>query len=410
MTASQPMIASQPIPAPRGDVFAAARARFPGAAKWTYLDVAGRGILPSTTRAAVDAYLDMNVADGGDKAAMFAMVESARARFAALINAAPDEIAIIKNISEGLNAVACAYPWREGDEVVVCAEREHPNNIYLWHNLARRCGIVPVQVANEGGHVPVERMIAAIGPKTRMVSVSSTTFLPGFRTDLDTLGAACRERGVILLVDGAQSAGILAHDMARTPVDALVVSTQKGLLGLYGMGFLYVRRAVAEGLSPVYLARFGVDLGDAHEADGGNDDYALMPGARRFDLGNHNFPAAAAVDASMAMLADVGVPAIEAHACGLALSLAEGLKDLGLPIWGLPPGPHLANMVTVGGPGGDFSWAEPLYAHLAQNGVKLSVRRGLLRFSFHLYNDASDVGRVLDLVRGWRDAGNRISS
>ena len=381
---------------------ATCRSAFAGASKWTYLDVAGRGLLPVPAREALDAYLDMRMEDGGDKAAMFRIVESARARFARLIGAAPEDVAIIKNISEGLNAVACAYPWQEGDNVVVCAEREHPNNIYLWHNLAARVGIRVVQVLSDEGIVAVERMIEAIDARTRIVSVSSTTFLPGFRTDLDTLGAACRARGVMLLVDGAQSAGIVHHDVGRTAIDALVVSTQKGLLGLYGMGFLYCRREMAERLRPVYLARFGVDLGDMHEADGGTDQYNLMPGAKRFDLGNHNFPAAAAVDASMQMLDAIGVPAIEAHACALARHLAEGLSGQGLPIWGLPVGPHLANIVTIGGPSGDFAWLEPLYNHLAANGVKLSVRRGMLRFSFHLYNNTDDVERVLSLTGDWQ--------
>ena len=78
--------------------------------------------------------------------------------------------------------------------------------------------------------------------RTRCATVSTVTFAPGFRTDIDTLGRACRERGVLLLVDAAQSAGKVHTDVQRSNIDALTVSTQKGLLGLYGMGFLYVRR------------------------------------------------------------------------------------------------------------------------------------------------------------------------
>ena len=104
---------------------------------------------------------------------------------------------------------------------------------------------------------------------------------------------------MLLLVDAAQSVGVQHTDVRASNIDALAVSTQKGLLALYGMGFLYVRREWAERLQPAYLARFGVDLGDAHEASLGGYDYKLAPGARRFDLGNYNFLATAAVDASM---------------------------------------------------------------------------------------------------------------
>ena len=81
----------------------------------------------------------------------------------------------------------------------------------------------------------------------------------------------------------------LSPHLPASAIDALSVSTQKGLLGLYGMGYLYVRREWAERMRPAYLARFGVDLGkaDVHESDIGEHAYSLMPGARRFDLGRY---------------------------------------------------------------------------------------------------------------------------
>src|SRR5690606_17690858 len=130
----------------------------------------------------------------------------------------------------------------------------------------------------------------------------------------------------------------------------LVVSTQKGLLALYGMGFLYCRREWAERLQPAYLARFGVDLGDgdAHEASMGSETYKLMPAARRFDLGNYNYAATAAVHASLAELEAIGTRRIEDHVTRLARALAQGFLDLGLKVAGGAPGPHLGSIVTVG--------------------------------------------------------------
>jgi selenocysteine lyase/cysteine desulfurase len=101
-----------------------------------------------------------------------------------------------------------------------------------------------------------------------------------------------------------ETVGVQHTDVRASNIDALAVSTQKGLLALYGMGFLYVRREWADRLQPAYLARFGVDLGDAHEASIGGYDFQLAAGARRFDLGNYNFLATAAVDASMKQLLD----------------------------------------------------------------------------------------------------------
>lgn len=375
------------------------RQEFPGTERWTYFDVAGRGLLPLRTRRRLDAYLDSRMYDGGDKTAMFQTVESARRRFAALVGAEADEIALTKNISEGLNIIATSFPWCSGDNVVVCADREHPNNIYPWLHLARRIGIEVRQVPSCEGLISADEMIAAMDGRTRMLTASSVSFFPGFRTDLDAIGAACRERDVFFLVDAAQSAGILTLDLRRTPVDAVAVSTQKGLLGLYGMGFLYCRKEWCERLTPAYLARFGVDLGDAHEADIGAPDYALMPSARRFDLGNYNFAAAAAVDSSLELLAEIGPDVIERHAVGLARILAEGLAALGLPVVGLPFGSHFASIVAIAGDAESPEDVLLLHDQLQSAGVKLSVRRGGLRFSTHIYNAPSDVERVLEVVR-----------
>jgi selenocysteine lyase/cysteine desulfurase len=260
-------------------------------------------------------------------------------------------------------------------------------------------------VPARGHAIPVDDMVAHIDGWTRAVAVSTVLFAPGFRTDIEALGRACRERGVLFVVDAAQSVGILDTDVRRTSVDALAASTQKGLLALYGMGFLYCRREVAERMQPAYLARFGVDLGDAHEAAVGDFSYRLRPAALRFDLGNYNFLAAAAANESLRYLLAFGTRNIERYVLGLSHALAQGLLDLGLPVCGGRPGPHLAHIVTAGeiGHGGhdstDDSRFGALYKHLVENRVKLSIRRGALRFSLHVYNTASDVERVLDLVK-----------
>ena len=385
------------------DAVTAARAHFPALERWTYMDVAGRGVLSREARAALDAHLDERMMNGGDKVKFFDLVEATRARFAQLIHAHPEEIALTKNISEGLNMVATAFDWKRGDNVILCPELEHPNNVYPWLNM-QRYGLEVRTVAPREGRIPVEDIMACMDSGTRVVTVSTVTFAPGFRTDVDTLGRACRERGVLLLVDAAQSAGIIDTDVARSHIDALAVSTQKGLLALYGMGFFYCRREWAERLKPAYLARFGVDLGDAHEATLGDLSFKYAPAARRFDLGNYNYAACAAVNASMQQLLEWGTANIERHVSGLTRALARGFLELGLSVSGGAPGPHLANIVTVGELSADHYATgseryNRLYEHLTANRVKLSIRRGTLRFSLHVYNNIEDVERVLDLTR-----------
>jgi len=380
---------------------------FPATERWTYMDVSARGLVPRCARDVLVQHLDERMFAEVNKNGYFDMMERVRGRFARHIHAHPDEVAFTKNVTEGIAAIAASIDWRAGDNLVICPEIEHPANVYAWLNLQRR-GVELRMVAPRAGHMPVEDMVAKIDARTRVVTCATVSFAPGFRTDLATLGAACRSRGVMLVVDAAQSIGVLADDVEQLKIDAYAASTQKGLLGLYGMGFLYCRRECAEQLQPAYLSRFGVDLGDASEADLGNFEYRLAAGARRFDLGNYNFTAAVNVDVSLEYLERCGQPAIETYVLDLSHRLARGLIDLGLPVSGGAPGPHLAHIVTVGemSAGGHDSTSDArmqsLYDHLTEHGVKLSIRRGVLRFSLHLYNTARDVERVLELVREWR--------
>jgi len=344
--------------------------------------------------------------NGGNKELMFQRTAETRSLFAQLIHASPDEIAYTKNISDGLNMIAAGFDWTEGDNVIVCADLEHPNNVYPWLNQHRR-GLRIKMIGHNKGHMPVEDMIAAIDDKTKVMTASTVTFSPAFRTDIDLLGKICRERGILFLVDAAQSAGTVDIDVNKSNVDALAVSTQKGLLALYGMGFLYVRKEWAERMKPAYLARFGVDLGDAHESDIGATEYSFMPGAHRFDLGNYNYVGIAAAHASLSFLLRLGVKNIEAHTTKLGHALASGLIDLGLPVCGGKPATHIAHSVTVGdfGSGSDKYTSNEtvngLFHHLIENRIKLSMRRGVMRFSFHAYNNQEDVDKVLHVARAF---------
>src|SRR5262245_53511644 len=122
-------------PATAETTFAQARARFPGAVNAVYFDTASRGLVPPEAKAAINAQIDLRIDGNIDKTRMFATIERVRNAYAALIKAAPEEIAYTKNVSEGLNIVACGVDWRAGDNVILCGELEHPSNIYPWLNL-----------------------------------------------------------------------------------------------------------------------------------------------------------------------------------------------------------------------------------------------------------------------------------
>jgi selenocysteine lyase/cysteine desulfurase len=401
----QPPMPDHAIPVPS---ITSVRTLFPGAEKGPYLDTAARGLLYSGARAAIDAILDAQQDGTLDKKQVFKATEDARALFAELIRCEADEVAYTRNITDGIAAFAAALPWQHGDNVIVCDTLEHPANLFPWYGLRDRFGVTVRTVEQDNGVIPLDRLIAAIDGRTRAVSVSSVSFAPGFRFPVAELGRVCRSRGVLLMVDAAQSIGVIDTDVNAWQVDALSASGQKGLMTLYGIGFLYIRRAVAETLSPVYVSRFGVDLGDGHEAEAGDlAHYRLSAGARRFDVGNYNYTAAAAAGASIRLLLELGPRRIEDHVMALAHRFAVRMTEIGLPVFGGVSNAHASHIVTVGralgsahDSTGDADMAG-LYDHLTENGVRLGVRRDLLRFSFHLYNNDADIDRVVSLCQAW---------
>ena len=298
------------------------RALFPGASEQPYFDISANSLMAEPVRAAIEGHLAGRTSGRGDKTEMVATVNRARSSFASLIGATSDEAAITKNVSDGLNLFGASLPWREGDNVVVCPALEHPNNIYLWYSLVRTHGIEVRPVAPEDGHIPVGAMAAAMDERTRLVTIPSITFAPGFVTDMKAIAAAARQVGALTLVDAAQSVGAHRTDVGDLGVDALAVAAQKALLSVYGFGFLYVRREVAETLTPVHVARFGIEL-DAHETAYSDDELRFRPGALRFDVGNYNYLGAAATAAALDLLGGWGVERVEKHVRGLAADLAN---------------------------------------------------------------------------------------
>jgi len=383
---------------------AAARQLFPYALDAPHLNVAARGTLAAPTVAAMDALVRGHQDGSAQKEEWAVLGEELRARFATLINASPAEVSFTKNTAEGINIVAASFPWQAGDNVVVCPEVEHPNNIYAWLNL-QRLGVEVRTVPARDHAIDPAAMLEAIDARTRVLAVALVSFTPGFRAPMAALSEACRKRGVLLAVDGVQGCGVLKVDVEALGIDAMATATSKGLLGLYGHGFLYVRKAWIDRLKPVYLARFSVDMGDAHESEMGSLAFRLLPDARRFEVGHYDWPGVAAANASIDLLLRVGPEAIERHALRLAARLRDGLEAEGFAV-SRPQDPALATHIVTAGRmgGGAYETADPrlnaVAARLKAAGVRFSIRRGLLRLATHVYNNDADIDRVLELARG----------
>lgn len=368
----------------------ALRRLFPASERHVYLNHAG--VAPTSTRArdAAVAWLDGAVADGVlSEPTWEALTEKARAAAGRLVGASADEIAIVRNTSHGLALFAEGYDWRAGDEVAVATSVEYPSNVYPWQHLASR-GVVVREIAAPRLGVEVEHVERALTPRTRVVAASSCQYASGFTTDLDALGALCRRRGVELCVDGIQTVGAVVTDVKESAIAFLSADSHKWMLGLNGVGFAFVDRALVPRLRPTAVGWKSTK--DAWNFDRATFD--LRDDASRLEEGSPAYVAIHAMGAAIELLLEIGVPRIQARITALVDRAADGLQALGATVG--PDKAHRAGIVTFVPRGGD---ARALFERLGRERIVASLRRGAVRVSPHVTTLDSDIDHLLDVVR-----------
>jgi cysteine desulfurase/selenocysteine lyase len=378
----------------------------------TYLDVAARGPLPASAGHDATSVLRAQMAGEVAKDEWLALVDTVRGQAAQLLGVRPEEMAFTKNTSEGLNIVGSGLRLGPRDQIVVATAVEHPNNVFPWLWQAQERGAEVISVTPGPDEYLEEAIIRHIGARTRLVAVTAVDFGTGRRTDLTSIGEACRARGAFLLVDAAQSSGVLVEDMARLPVDGWSTAVQKGLLGPYGMGLLYVSHAWTDRIRPVSLARFSVELKAGHEAAGPGDGWRLRDGSGRYEVSNYNYVALAALRASLAFLQRIGPAAVEQRSIAAANHLRAAAERLDIPLLKVPQGHHshilsIAERQEEGHDRSEVAWINDLSATLTQEGVAHSVRRGAVRLATHVHVLPEVLERAVASLEGWRRKHHR---
>jgi cysteine desulfurase/selenocysteine lyase len=366
------------------------RSEFPVLQRQLYLNHAG--VAPTSLRvaAAVREWMDDVVQNGvRNERSWEARAEHARRLAARLIHAEPEEIAFVRNTSHGLGLVAEGLDWRPGDEVAVATAIEYPSNVYPWLHLKDRGVEVREIAAREGGVTP-EAVAEALTPRTRLVALSSVQYASGYRTDLDAVGALCERAGVLLCVDGIQSVGCVPVDVKRSRVHFLSADSHKWMLGISGIGFMYVAREVLPRLRPVLVGwRSTTDAWNFNRSH-----FELRADATKLEEGSHAYTGIYALSAALELLLEVGPAAIEARIQELLRGFDEGLRAMGCDTGPAPE--HRAGILTFLPGGGD---PRALSSRLSEQGVSHSLRRGRVRLSPHFYNQPEEVERLLRLVR-----------
>ena len=300
------------------------RERFPIFRRVTYLNSCSQGALSLDVQAAYERYLADWLELGSPWDLWVGKAEEARAAFARLVNADPDEVAVTTSLSAGVSSLLSAFRPAGERATIVTSELEFPTVGQIAHAQELRGFRVVHVAADDDASIPLERFDEAIDERTALVAVAHVCYRNGARLDVEGLVRIAHDRGVPVLLDAYQSAGAIPLDVRALGVDFLAAGTVKYLLGSPGLAFLYCRSELVERLLPTQTGWF------ADEDVGAMDiyDYSPSQSARRFQAGTPPVPNAYAGVAGLDLVQEIGVAETEAHVLALNDLLLAGLSEL----------------------------------------------------------------------------------
>ena len=352
----------------------------------TYANSCSQGALANRVRAAAEEWLAGWDENGAEWEFWVERNEAARAAFAGLLHAEPDDVAVTTSVSQGVSALVSALDLSGERNRIVISEYEFPTVGQIAHAQELR-GAEVVHVRPEpDGRIPLERFADAVDERTALVCCTAVSFRSGHRHDVSAIADVAHAQGALVLADSYQAIGAVEVDVRTLGADVVTGGTVKYLLGSAGLGFMWLRPELRTELLPTQTGWFAdEDIFAMSIAD-----YSPHATARRFDSGTPPVPSLYPGVAGMELVAEVGVPAIEEHVGALVALLLAGLDELGATV-ATPraPAEHGPLICVVS------TDPNALVDALAAERIVTSTRDSNLRISLHLYNVEEDVERIL---------------
>jgi selenocysteine lyase/cysteine desulfurase len=368
------------------------RALFPLARHTVYLNHAAVSPPPVPTLRAVEAQMK-DVAENGalHYRQWVAVRENARQLAAAMIGARPEQLAFMRNTSDGLSTIANGLRWKTGDNIVTF-RREFPSNVYPWLRLREAFGVEVRMCEEQDGRIELSELIKLIDARTRVVAISHVQYASGFRADLERLGRAARAVDALLVVDVIQSMGVVPIDAEGELIDAAAAACHKWLLTPEGVGLLYLSDRARERIEPTLVGWTSVPDSE----DYFNFEQDWKPGALAWETGTAPTALLHGLEASLKLLHETGVERISVYLNELTDYLCERLHESDYEIVSSRRAGEKSQIVCIRHRGGLTPMA--LYAHLKRQNIAVAPRGMCLRIAPHLYNLAEEVDTLVNTL------------
>ncbi|MGH3084384.1 MAG: aminotransferase class V-fold PLP-dependent enzyme [Gaiellaceae bacterium] len=356
------------------------RHRFPIFERLVYINSCSQGALSDAVRDSYEQYLGDWEEHGAPWEYWVERTEAARAAFAHLVNAEPDEIAVTTSLSAGVSALASGLRYAKRSKIVT-TDLEFPTVGQIWHAQESRGARVV--------HVPLDGFKNAIDDDTALVSITHVSYRTGEMIDVRAVVELAHERGALVLLDAYQSAGSVPLDVKELGVDFLSAGTVKYLLGSAGLAFFYCRRELFERAWPTATGWFADQ--DIFQMDAW--DYSPSATARRFQSGTPPIPSIYAGIAGIELMEEIGIEETREHVLGLNAHLIAGIEELGGTV--VTPQKRKRHGALICVRSNDVN---ELVDALGRWGIVTSERDGNLRISPHAYNSREDIDLVLEAL------------
>lgn len=330
----------------------------------------------------------------------FEDVDEVRRLFAGIIKLTDyQRVAILPSVSYGMGIVAKNLSLSPGDNIVVVGE-QFPSNVYAWQKLATQRSaelniITAPETPENRGKRWNERLHEAIDERTRLVAIPHLHWSDGTRFELAALRQRTREVGSWLVVDGTQSVGAFPFDVREIQPDALICAGYKCLMGPYGTALGYFGEAFDEGepLEEGWCNRYESE----NFANLVNYQDRYQPKAQRYDVGERsNFISIPMMGQALREITDWGVENIQAYCESLVKPFIASLSDTDYRIE--PPDYRANHLFGLRLP--DHISLDLLQKTLHEARISVSVRGQAVRISPHVYNEAADLDKLSDCLRG----------
>jgi cysteine desulfurase/selenocysteine lyase len=360
------------------------RADIPALDDVTYLNTGAASPAPRTVVETVTDEIKRQQyvapAEEGMYPALFEAFDDARETIADFLGAGPDEIALTQSTADGINRIATALPWQEGD-VVVRTDCEHSAGILPWERLRDLYGIEIRELETDRGRLDLDAVRETVADAD-LLCLSSITWNYGTRFPIEEIVDIAHDAGARVLIDAVQSPGQVAVDVHEWGADFAVGAGHKWLCGPWGAGFLHVSDEATAALEPKRLGYRSVAEPDAEE-------YAFAAGARRLEVGTTSPAPYAGLQAAIDCIESVGLDTIEERIERLTDRLKAGLADDEL----LSPRDYESGLVTIADDD-----PEATVERLSNNGIRIRSlpSPAAVRVSVHAFNTAEDIDALLE--------------